>query len=94
MLGFNLLYSDASRIELLHARSGITFTFRVSDGKLSDKYTVAPNLSENYPARINIDDRAAVEKLAAVARMAAGLHLPAVPSQVVSLLPPPGNQKG
>jgi hypothetical protein len=94
MLGFIVLHYDPSRIEVLHARSGATFTFPVSDGKLTDKYAVAPDPSQSYPSRINIDDHAAVEKLAALARMAAGLHLPTTPSQVASLLSPPENDKG
>jgi hypothetical protein len=94
MLGFSLLHRDASRIELLHAQSGTTFSFPLADGKLSDKYTATDDLSENYPSRLNIDDHAAVEKLAAVARMAASLHLPTEPSQVIALLPPPGDDKG
>jgi hypothetical protein len=55
---------------------------------------VTPDLSESYPSPISIDDHAAVENLTAVARMAAGLHLPTGPSQVVALLPPPGGDKG
>jgi hypothetical protein len=57
--------SDGPRVR---PRSGTTFTFPVSDGKLTDKYAVAPDLSENYPSPINIDDHAALENLAAVAR--------------------------
>jgi hypothetical protein len=39
--------------------SGTTFSFPISDGKLTDKYVVAPDLSESYPSPINIDDHAA-----------------------------------
>jgi hypothetical protein len=94
MLGFSLLHRDASRIDLVHARSGTTFSFPLTDGKLTDKYTAVEDLSENFPSRMNIDDHAAVEKLAALARMAAGLHLPTELSQVIALLPPPGDDKG
>jgi hypothetical protein len=41
--------------------SGTTFSFPLSDGKLTDKYVVAPDLSESYPSPINIDDHAAVK---------------------------------
>jgi hypothetical protein len=91
MLGFSLLHRDASRIELLHARSGTTFTFPLADGKPTDKYTVGRDLSENYPHPINTDNHAAVERLAAVARVAAGLHLPTASPDVIALLPPPGD---
>jgi hypothetical protein len=80
MLGFTLLHLDPSRIELLRARSGTTFSFPVSGGKLADKYVVASDLSEKCPSQINIDDPTAVEKLAALARIAAGLHLPTAAS--------------
>jgi hypothetical protein len=77
MLGFTLLHRDASKIELLHIRTGATFTFPLCDQKLSDQYLIAPDLSDDFRGDpINLDDCAAVEGLAALARMAAGLHLP------------------
>jgi hypothetical protein len=94
MLGFSLLSRDASKVELLHARSGIRFVFTVSDGTLTDKYTVVSDLSQRYPSRVNVDDQTAIEKLAAVARIAACLHPPPPPLQIVALLPPPAEDKG
>jgi hypothetical protein len=91
MLGFSVLHRDASGIELLHARSGTTFTFALSDGKLTDKFTAATDSSGNYPCSINVEDHTAIEKLAAVARIAAGLHLPTEPPKVAAHLSPPGD---
>jgi hypothetical protein len=62
MLGLSLLNPDASKIELLHARSGTTFTFPLSDRNLTDEYLVATDLSGDS---IKLDDHAAVEKVAA-----------------------------
>jgi hypothetical protein len=76
MLGFTLLHRDASRVELLHVRSGATFTFPLSDGRPSERYLVAPDVSGDFPSGIDVDDPASVERLATLARMAAGLHLP------------------
>jgi hypothetical protein len=81
MLGFTLLHCDDSTIELLHVKSGVAFTFPVADGKLTDKYNLAPDLSGDFLYPLNIDDSAVIERLAALARMAAGLHLPAEPGR-------------
>jgi hypothetical protein len=102
MLGFSLLHCDASVIELLHAQSGMAFTFPLTDGKPTEKCFFAPDLSGDFPSRINVDDLASVESLAAIARMAAGLHLPtehvrppasqqklALPAPLPSIPPPP-----
>jgi hypothetical protein len=71
MFGFTLWHLDASRIELFHVRSGIAFTFPLTDGKLTDEYFVAPDLSGDFVKR-----SATVEQLAALARLAAGLAMP------------------
>jgi hypothetical protein len=76
MLGFTLLHRDASVIELIHVQSGTAFTFPLTEGKPTEKCFVGPDLSGDFPSRINVDDAASIERLAALARMAAGLHLP------------------
>jgi hypothetical protein len=76
MLGFTLLHRDASRVELLHVRSGTTFTFALSEGKPSDKCLIAPDVSGDFSSPIKVDYPASIERLASLARMAAGLHLP------------------
>jgi hypothetical protein len=93
MFGFTLWHRDASRIELFHVQSGIAFTFPLTDGKLTDEYFVAPDLSSDF-----VERSAAVEQLAALARSAAGLVMPTervepTPSSKVPRLLPPNRSK-
>jgi hypothetical protein len=76
MLSFTLLHRDASAIGLIHVQSGTAFTFPLADGKPTERCFVGADLSGDFPSRINVDDAASIERLAALARMAASLHLP------------------
>jgi hypothetical protein len=91
MLGFTVLRRDASRIELLHVRSGTRFTFPLSGRKLSDKYAIAPDIAGEFTSPVKVEDHAVLENHVNLARLAADLHLLAehVESPALPMLPAP-----